>query len=149
MRAAFPLDSGHTMAQNLERRSNKTCLTRYIQGCKMAHLHQEESKNVTVIMNSGWFFWVATTLVDLLFIELMSHLSHVKQMYSQSIHLTHELILCIQITRGRIHARSESGLSKLPSRRRPKLSQSLAGRQDMNLGPLVGEYLGLATLATK
>ena len=35
----------------------------------------------------------------LLFVGLMSHLSHVKQMYSQ--HLTHELILCIQITRGR------------------------------------------------
>ena len=34
------------------------------------------------------FFKVATTLVDLLFIELMSHLSHVKQTYSQSIQLT-------------------------------------------------------------
>ena len=33
--------------------------------------------------------------MDLLFIELMSHLSHVKEMYSQSIHLAHELILCI------------------------------------------------------
>ena len=34
-----------------------------------------------------------TTLVDLLFIELMSHFSIVKQMYSQSIHRTNELIL--------------------------------------------------------
>ena len=33
----------------------------------------------------------------LLFIELMSHLSHVQQMYSEVIHLTDELILCIQI----------------------------------------------------
>ena len=32
----------------------------------------------------------------------MSHLSHAKQMYSQSIHLTHESILCIQFTRGRV-----------------------------------------------
>ena len=38
--------------------------------------------------------------MNLLFIELMSHLSYVKQMWSQSIHihLTYELILCIQIT---------------------------------------------------
>ena len=54
------------------------------------------------------FLKVATTLVDLLFIELMSHLSHVKQMYSQLIHLTHELILCIQITSGRIYFNRDS-----------------------------------------
>ena len=50
---------------------------------------------VTVI---GFFlplYKIATTLVDLLFIELRSHLSHVKQMFSQPIHLTHELILCL------------------------------------------------------
>ena len=47
------------------------------------------------------FLKVVTTLVDLLFIELMSYLSHVKQMYSQPIHLTQELKLCKQITRGR------------------------------------------------
>ena len=47
-------------------------------------------------------------LVDLLFIELMSHLSHVKQMNSQSIHLKHELILCLQITRGRVHLNGDS-----------------------------------------
>ena len=34
----------------------------------------------------------------LLFIELMSHLSNVKQMCSQPIHLRHKLILCKQIT---------------------------------------------------
>ena len=39
------------------------------------------------------FLKVATTLVDLLFIEHMLHLSHVKQMHSQPIHLAHELIL--------------------------------------------------------
>ena len=33
----------------------------------------------------------------------MSHLSHVKQKYTQPIHLTHKLILCTQITRGRVH----------------------------------------------
>ena len=38
----------------------------------------------------------------------MSHLSHLKQMYSQSIQLTHELILCIQITRGRVHFNRDS-----------------------------------------
>ena len=42
-----------------------------------------------------FFLKVATTMVDLLFIELMSYLSQVKQMYSQSIHITHELILCV------------------------------------------------------
>ena len=36
-----------------------------------------------------FFLNVATTLVDLLFIELKSHISHVKQMFSQPIHLTH------------------------------------------------------------
>ena len=37
---------------------------------------------------------VPITLVDILFIELMLHLSHVKQMFSRPIRLTHELILC-------------------------------------------------------
>ena len=34
---------------------------------------------------------VATSLVGLLFIERMLNLSHVKQVYSQPIHLTYEL----------------------------------------------------------
>ena len=50
-----------------------------------------------------FFLKVATTLVDLLFIELMTNLSLVKQMYSQSKHFTHELILWIQIERGMDH----------------------------------------------
>ena len=57
---------------------------------------------------------VAATLVDLLLIELMSHLSHVKQMYIKSIHLTHELILCIQITRRRVDFKWDSTV-KSPS----------------------------------
>ena len=44
---------------------------------------------------------VATTLVGVLFIELILNLSHVKQMIFQTIHVTHELILCILITRKR------------------------------------------------
>ena len=48
------------------------------------------------------FLRFATTLMDLLRIELMLNLSHVKQMYSQAIHLTNELKLCLQITRGRV-----------------------------------------------
>ena len=40
-----------------------------------------------------FLIFFATTLVNLLFNEHMSHLSHVKQMYSQPIHLTYELIL--------------------------------------------------------
>ena len=40
--------------------------------------------------------------MDLLFIKLMLHLSLVKQMYSQTMHLTHELKLFIQITRRRV-----------------------------------------------
>ena len=54
------------------------------------------------------FLEVAPTLVDLLFTELMSHLSHVKQMYCQPKHLAHELILCTQITRGRVHFTRDS-----------------------------------------
>ena len=45
---------------------------------------------------------VETTMLDLLFIELMSHLSRIKQIYSQPIHAKHLCtILCIRITRGR------------------------------------------------
>ena len=47
------------------------------------------------------FFKVAATQEDLLFLELQLHLSHVRQMYSQPIHLKHKLILCIQIKRGK------------------------------------------------
>ena len=53
-------------------------------------LHQAATSVNTII------FKPAATLVVLLFIELMSHLSHVKQMCSQPMH---EMILCIQITR--------------------------------------------------
>ena len=54
------------------------------------------------------FLKVATTLVDLLFVELVLHLSHVKKMYSQPINLTHELILHIQIKRERVHFNGDS-----------------------------------------
>ena len=47
------------------------------------------------------FLMVATTPVDLLFVELMLHLSHAKQMYSQPMHLSHELMLCLQTSRRR------------------------------------------------
>ena len=40
------------------------------------------------------------TLLDHLLIELVLHLSHVKQIYSPSIHITHEWIVYIQITKG-------------------------------------------------
>ena len=40
--------------------------------------------------------------MDLVVIELQLHLLHVKQMSRQPIHLTHELILVIQITRRRV-----------------------------------------------
>ena len=39
----------------------------------------------------------ATTLADLLFIEIMLRFSHVKQMYSRPINLTRRLILCTEI----------------------------------------------------
>ena len=48
-----------------------------------------------------------------LFIELMPHLSHVKQIYSQPMHLTHELIQWIQITRGRAHFNRDSTVKRL------------------------------------
>ena len=53
-------------------------------------------------MTFGTFLEVAITLVDLLFIENMLHLAHVKQMYCQPINLTYELIFCKQITRRRV-----------------------------------------------
>ena len=46
---------------------------------------------------------VATTLVDLLFIELVLHLSHAKKVYGQPMHLSHELIFWWQITRKRVN----------------------------------------------
>ena len=48
------------------------------------------------------FLKVATTLVDLLCIELMLHLSHVKQMYSQPVQLSNELRLLKQLKKGRV-----------------------------------------------
>ena len=80
--------------------------------CGLNGLWQASNLNCDLNMQGSFTHWLrirrfflkaATTLVDLLFIERMSHFSHVKQMYSQPIHLTHELILCIQITRGRVH----------------------------------------------
>ena len=69
-------------------------------------------KDAVVVINSSrynentffffFFKYFATSLVDLLFIEHMLHLSHVKQMYSQTMHLTHELKLCIQMIRRRV-----------------------------------------------
>ena len=51
--------------------------------------------------SSACFFKFITTLVDLLHIELILHLSHLKQMCSQTIHLTHESEWCIQTIRER------------------------------------------------
>ena len=47
------------------------------------------------------FLKAAIKLVDLLFIELMFHISCVKQLFSLPINLTHELIFCTEIMRGR------------------------------------------------
>ena len=51
------------------------------------------------MIKKRFFLSFATTLMDLLFIEHMLHLSHVKQMYSQTIHLTHEFVSFIAITK--------------------------------------------------
>ena len=48
----------------------------------------------SIVECSGFF-----QRLDLLFIEFMFHLLHVKQMYSHPIHLSHEFLLCIQLTR--------------------------------------------------
>ena len=77
------------------------------------------------------FLKVAITLVDLLFIELMSHLSHVKQMYTQRIHLTRELILFIQIARGRVDFNGDSA------------EKSPRGLQVLSLWPLDPDLLWL------
>ena len=61
------------------------------------------------------FLKVTTNLVNLLFIELMLNLSNVKQMYSQPIHLTHELILCLLITSGRVDFKGCSKALLAPS----------------------------------
>ena len=44
----------------------------------------------------------------LLFSEFMFHLSHVKQIYSQTMHLKHELIFCTQITRRTVYINRDS-----------------------------------------
>ena len=59
-------------------------------------------QNPTLVPSAAAFLKVATIQVNLLFTELRLHLSRVKRMYSQPMHLTHELILCIQITKGRV-----------------------------------------------
>ena len=51
--------------------------------------------------------------MDLLFIELILHLSHVKQMYSQPLHLAHELILCIEITQGQVDFNGDSAVNAI------------------------------------
>ena len=56
---------------------------------------------------------VDTTLVDFLFIELMSDISHVKQMYSQPKRLAHEFILCMQVTRRRVDINTDSAVKVL------------------------------------
>ena len=45
------------------------------------------------------FFFGLPPLVDLFFIEYILHLPHVKKMYSQTIHLSHESITLIQIVK--------------------------------------------------
>ena len=45
--------------------------------------------------------------------DLMSHLSHVKWMYCQPIHLKHELILRLQITRGCVDFNGDSTVKSL------------------------------------
>ena len=68
--------------------------------------HGKNTKNNDLLYSNSaqflHFLKVATSMVGFLFIELMPQLSNVKQMYSQPMHLTHELILCIQITKGRV-----------------------------------------------
>ena len=59
------------------------------------------------------FLKVATTLINLLLIEHMSHLSFVKQIYNQPIHLTHELILCTQISRKKVDINKDSAVITL------------------------------------
>ena len=56
-------------------------------------LTKNSSQQLTNFLKLIFFFKFVTTLVDPLFIEPMLHLSHEKQIYSQTIHLTHELIL--------------------------------------------------------
>ena len=63
--------------------------------------------------NNYCFLKVATTLVDILLIELKLHPSHVKQMYSQPVHLTRELILRKQFKRGRVDFRRDSPVKSL------------------------------------
>ena len=45
------------------------------------------------------FFEGCITWVDLLSVELMWLLSSAKQLYSQPVHLSHKLILCVQIVK--------------------------------------------------
>ena len=51
-------------------------------------------------------------LPDFYLLNLL-HLSLVKQMYSQPIHITHDLILCLQITRGMVDFNRDSSIKFL------------------------------------
>ena len=62
------------------------------------------------------FEWLSSAILKVclhpggsfLFIDLMLHLSHLKQFFNQPIHLTHELILGIQIIWGRVDFNGDS-----------------------------------------
>ena len=57
------------------------------------------------------FFWKLPPPWGIIYlIGLMSHLSHIKQMYSPTIHLTHEVILSLLITRGRVDFKKDSAV---------------------------------------
>ena len=63
-----------------------------------------------------------------LFIDLMLHLSHLKQLFSQPIHLTHEFILGIQIIWGRVDFNGDSTVESRSWHRVSNLWPSNPGR---------------------
>ena len=50
----------------------------------------------------------ATAQVDLFFIKLILHLSHIKHMYNQTAHLSEEQIICVQIVIRRVDFDTDS-----------------------------------------
>ena len=101
------------------------------------------------------FFEFATTLADLLFIEPMLHLSHVKQMCCQTTSLLHEMIICIEIIRRRLDYHRDSSvknpcwrqqLNPLPSN--PDSYSLCSCSFFAGFGQLVGHFCMASTLGS-
>ena len=86
-------------------RNNNHCQLRQRPCCWLGSLNEDWWCDEQCIKS---FCKFATTLVDLLFIELIFHLSLIKQMYNQTAHLSQEQIIWVQIVIRRVDFDTDS-----------------------------------------